>query len=125
MAGTHNTVNRVFHLVAFECFYTDQLCTLDNGIIGMSVVNYLGHGVVYVFTLSVSLPDYGKTTRSVFRAFGGKVAHRPRKNLLDFDDYLHHVTLGFGIAGVRVWLTFHIIPRIIPTTLGMSYLASD
>ena len=36
VVGTHNTVNRVFHLVSFECFYTDQPCTLDNGIIGMS-----------------------------------------------------------------------------------------
>lgn len=33
VVGTHNTVNRVFHLVSFECFYTDQPCTLDNGII--------------------------------------------------------------------------------------------
>jgi BTB/POZ domain-containing protein 9 len=32
IVGTHNTVNRVFHLVSFECFYTKKACILEDGI---------------------------------------------------------------------------------------------
>lgn len=33
VVGTHNTVNRVFHLVAFECLYTNKLFQLEQGLI--------------------------------------------------------------------------------------------
>uniref|UniRef100_A0A8C5E3H3 BTB/POZ domain-containing protein 9 n=1 Tax=Gouania willdenowi TaxID=441366 RepID=A0A8C5E3H3_GOUWI len=33
IVGTHNTVNKVFHLVAFECTFTNRSFTLDNGIL--------------------------------------------------------------------------------------------
>ena len=34
IVGTHNTVNKVFHLVAFECMFTNRSYTLDNGLVG-------------------------------------------------------------------------------------------
>ena len=34
IVGTHNTVNKVFHLVAFECMFTNRSFTLDNGLLG-------------------------------------------------------------------------------------------
>lgn len=34
IVGTHNTVNRVFHLVSFECLYSNAPFQLDNGILG-------------------------------------------------------------------------------------------
>ncbi|XP_077997835.1 BTB/POZ domain-containing protein 9-like [Glandiceps talaboti] len=33
VVGVHNTVNKVFHLVSFECFYTAKPFTLDSGIL--------------------------------------------------------------------------------------------
>lgn len=33
VVGTHNTVNRVFHLVTFEALYNSTPCTVENGII--------------------------------------------------------------------------------------------
>ncbi|XP_063426944.1 BTB/POZ domain-containing protein 9-like [Mytilus trossulus] len=33
VVGTHNTVNRVFHLVAFECLYTNKPFQLEQGLI--------------------------------------------------------------------------------------------
>ncbi|XP_060781307.1 BTB/POZ domain-containing protein 9 isoform X1 [Neoarius graeffei] len=33
VVGTHNTVNKVFHLVALECMYTQRPFTLDNGLL--------------------------------------------------------------------------------------------
>ncbi|KAK0040540.1 BTB/POZ domain-containing protein 9 [Biomphalaria pfeifferi] len=33
VVGTHNTVNRVFHLVSFECFYTTRTFHLDRGLV--------------------------------------------------------------------------------------------
>lgn len=33
VVGTHNTVNRVFHLVTFEALYNSQPCLVENGII--------------------------------------------------------------------------------------------
>lgn len=36
IVGTHNTVNKVFHLVAFECMFTDRPFTLDSGLLGKS-----------------------------------------------------------------------------------------
>ena len=33
IVGTHNTVNRVFHAVAFECMYTEKPFELDHGLI--------------------------------------------------------------------------------------------
>lgn len=33
IVGTHNTVNKVFHLVAFECMFTHRPFTLDNGLL--------------------------------------------------------------------------------------------
>ncbi|XP_074647671.1 BTB/POZ domain-containing protein 9-like [Tubulanus polymorphus] len=33
IVGTHNTVNRVFHAIAFECYFTYSTFVLDNGII--------------------------------------------------------------------------------------------
>ncbi|XP_030200597.1 BTB/POZ domain-containing protein 9 [Gadus morhua] len=33
IVGTHNTVNKVFHLVAFECMFTNRSYTLDNGLV--------------------------------------------------------------------------------------------
>ena len=37
IVGTHNTVNRVFHLVSFECLYTTQPFKLDSGILGKNL----------------------------------------------------------------------------------------
>jgi len=34
IVGTHNTVNKVFHLVALECMYTQRPFTLERGLIG-------------------------------------------------------------------------------------------
>ena len=34
VVGTHNTVNRVFHLVCLEAFFTKKSTLLDSGIIG-------------------------------------------------------------------------------------------
>lgn len=34
MVGTHNTVNRVFHVVALEALYTLAPFTLKDGLIG-------------------------------------------------------------------------------------------
>lgn len=34
VVGTHNTVNKVFHLVALECMYTQRPFTLEKGILG-------------------------------------------------------------------------------------------
>lgn len=36
IVGTHNTVNKVFHLVAFECMFTHRPFTLDSGLLGKS-----------------------------------------------------------------------------------------
>ncbi|XP_050956384.1 BTB/POZ domain-containing protein 9 [Labeo rohita] len=33
IVGTHNTVNKVFHLVAFECMFTNRPFTLEKGIV--------------------------------------------------------------------------------------------
>lgn len=33
IVGTHNTVNRVFHLVSFECFYTNKPFQLEQGLV--------------------------------------------------------------------------------------------
>lgn len=33
VVGTHNTVNRVFHLVSFECLYTTRQFQLDRGLV--------------------------------------------------------------------------------------------
>ncbi|KAF1376940.1 hypothetical protein PFLUV_G00216700 [Perca fluviatilis] len=33
IVGTHNTVNKVFHLVAFECMFTNRSFTLENGLL--------------------------------------------------------------------------------------------
>ncbi|CAJ1077880.1 BTB/POZ domain-containing protein 9 [Xyrichtys novacula] len=33
IVGTHNTVNKVFHLVAFECMFTNRPFTLENGLL--------------------------------------------------------------------------------------------
>uniref|UniRef100_A0A3B4XMG8 BTB/POZ domain-containing protein 9 n=1 Tax=Seriola lalandi dorsalis TaxID=1841481 RepID=A0A3B4XMG8_SERLL len=33
IVGTHNTVNKVFHLVAFECMFTNHPFTLENGLV--------------------------------------------------------------------------------------------
>ncbi|XP_073349487.1 BTB/POZ domain-containing protein 9 isoform X2 [Pagrus major] len=33
IVGTHNTVNKVFHLVAFECMFTHRSYTLENGLL--------------------------------------------------------------------------------------------
>lgn len=34
VVGTHNTVNKVFHLVALECMYTQHPFILENGLLG-------------------------------------------------------------------------------------------
>ncbi|XP_060947402.1 BTB/POZ domain-containing protein 9 [Limanda limanda] len=33
IVGTHNTVNKVFHLVAFECMFTNHCFTLEDGLV--------------------------------------------------------------------------------------------
>ena len=38
IVGTHNTVNRVFHCVSFECMYTDQPFNLDSS--GLIIPDY-------------------------------------------------------------------------------------
>lgn len=37
VVGTHNTVNKVFHLVALECMYTNRPFTLERGLLGNTV----------------------------------------------------------------------------------------
>lgn len=34
IVGTHNTVNKIFHIVAFECMFTNKTFTLEKGLIG-------------------------------------------------------------------------------------------
>lgn len=34
IVGTHNTVNKIFHIVAFECMFTNKAFTLEKGLIG-------------------------------------------------------------------------------------------
>jgi len=34
IVGTHNTVNRVFHLVSFQSLYTNQPFQLEQGLVG-------------------------------------------------------------------------------------------
>lgn len=34
IVGTHNTVNKVFHIVAFECMFTNKTFALEKGLIG-------------------------------------------------------------------------------------------
>ena len=46
-----------------------------------------------------------------FTKLGGKVAHGPRNNPLDFDGNLDHVTLLLGLGlRLRLQLTLHVIP---------------
>ncbi|CAO2608665.1 BTB/POZ domain-containing protein 9 [Lemmus lemmus] len=33
IVGTHNTVNKIFHIVAFECMFTNKTFTLEKGLI--------------------------------------------------------------------------------------------
>lgn len=40
IVGTHNTVNKVFHLVAFECMFTNRPYTLDNCLLGKLHATY-------------------------------------------------------------------------------------
>ena len=49
--------------------------------------------------LFVCLQDYAKTTRPIFKKFGGKVAHGIRKKRRDFGGKLDHVTLGLQGQG--------------------------
>lgn len=37
IVGTNNTVNRVFHVVAFEAYYSKQEVELHKGLIGMCI----------------------------------------------------------------------------------------
>lgn len=34
IVGTNNTVNKVFHVVSFEALYTNNMVTLEGGLIG-------------------------------------------------------------------------------------------
>jgi len=47
----------------------------------------------------VSYQDYGKTTEPICIEFGGKVAHGPRKNPLDFGGNPDHVLLVLWLGG--------------------------
>ncbi len=47
IVGTHNTVNKVFHLVAFECMFTSRPFTLERGLVGKTVCC----GAVIVFVV--------------------------------------------------------------------------
>jgi BTB/POZ domain-containing protein 9 len=38
IVGTHNTVNRVFHVVSFECYYTEDILPVDDQ--GILIPNY-------------------------------------------------------------------------------------
>lgn len=40
IVGTHNTVNKIFHIVAFECMFTNKTFTLEKGLIG-KCYNYI------------------------------------------------------------------------------------
>lgn len=40
IVGTHNTVNKIFHIVAFECMFTNKTFTLEKGLIG-KYYNYI------------------------------------------------------------------------------------
>lgn len=40
IVGTHNTVNKIFHIVAFECMFTNKTFTLEKGLIG-EYCNYI------------------------------------------------------------------------------------
>lgn len=39
LVGTHNTLNRVFHVVSFECMFTEKKFEVDRGLLGMSVTD--------------------------------------------------------------------------------------
>ncbi|KAL4624278.1 BTB/POZ domain-containing protein 9 [Arapaima gigas] len=39
IVGTHNTVNKVFHLVAFECMFTHRPYTLEKGLLAVPTEN--------------------------------------------------------------------------------------
>ena len=59
-----------------------------------------------------------KTTQEIFTKFGGKAAHEPRRNPLDFGVNPDHVTLGleylvglrFGGGQVRPRITGSVLP---------------
>lgn len=39
VVGTHNTVNKVFHLVALECMFTQRTYVLAKGLLGKEFVS--------------------------------------------------------------------------------------
>ncbi|KAL6033692.1 hypothetical protein STEG23_037189 [Scotinomys teguina] len=41
IVGTHNTVNKIFHIVAFECMFTNKTFTLEKGLIDPQTHNPL------------------------------------------------------------------------------------
>lgn len=48
IVGTHNTVNKIFHIVAFECMFTNKTFTLEKGLIGKycNYVFYIHLGIL-------------------------------------------------------------------------------
>ena len=47
IAGTHNTVNRVFHAVTFECFHTKKPVNLSDGKISKYLLTPLPHHIPF------------------------------------------------------------------------------
>lgn len=52
VVGTHNTVNKVFHLVAFECMFTHRSFTLEKGILGKAGISI----VILVLHVILKMP---------------------------------------------------------------------
>lgn len=54
IVGTHNTVNKIFHIVAFECMFTNKTFTLEKGLIG-KYYNYILYICVDVLSSNILL----------------------------------------------------------------------
>lgn len=52
IVGTHNTVNKIFHIVAFECMFTNKTFTLEKGLIGKY------HNYVFLYMLRYFIFKY-------------------------------------------------------------------
>lgn len=53
VVGTHNTVNKVFHLVALECMYTQRPFILENGLLGNVIHIYIKECTICVPKLKI------------------------------------------------------------------------
>lgn len=53
IVGTHNTVNKVFHLVAFECMFTQRRYILEKGLLGKDVFLSVLGDIFIAFLLGI------------------------------------------------------------------------